>query len=882
MDTLQTEVKHYNLTRQCKETFEAVLLIVKEKRYKVIETQDLLLAAVSTNDTGAAYALGRYSLTKSKVKDEIVSAEMVETRDKFEAQKNDKLHEVSEYQAKKMRNKHIKSHPVQLIQEQNSHHLIDYMSDYPVSEDLLKILQFAEEMREQVKPNGGIDTYWILMGIAQEEQSNAHKIVEKLMLKYAHMYDGDGLTNSFEFGSHKFSNYYDGRAEEEERDKQIKENRLSNKLNNPDYSILNDIATDITEKARHKEFMPVINRDDEIRHMEIALTRRDKNNVVLLGEGGVGKSAIVEGLALKIVNHEIPSLEGKKILQFNMNDLISVISGDSGRAIQRFMFEMKKEKNVLLFIDEIHMLGRSKSLTDTLKPAMARGDFRIIGATTPREWLYYMGNDPALVRRFEKVTVEEPSIESAIEILNQAILPYESFHQVNYDAEAIEFAVRKGKQYFPKEQLPDLAFTILDNAGAICRIEEGNMVELNEQYNQRLQALKTKLEEAKQIEFNEASINQIREEMETLQTTYNQQRAHSRQKDYNKRVTKADIKAAIEQKLGETLEDDVLLDKNMQHERLRRLKENMQRKIIGQDEAVEKVSNAVLRSKLGFKKPNRPIGVFMFLGTTGVGKTETAKVLTEELYKDTKHMIRFDMSEYQQEHEVSKLIGAPPGYVGYDKAGLLTNAVKENPQSVILFDEIEKAHVKIFDTLLQVFDDGRLTDAMGMTVDFSDTIIILTSNIGASDIRSRKVVGFGETVNSELDYDNVETTVKEALFNYFRPEFLNRIDELITFRPFEQAQILKITQLLLAEEIELIGEQGYKVVISDKATKFIANACYDPKNGARPIKRGITKLIEDNLIDKILSGELEDGGTIFIDVDNENEITITVSDPNDE
>lgn len=876
MEKLQNEMKRFRVTRQCKEVFEAVQAIVKEKVYKVIETQDMLLAAASTNDTGVAYALGRHSLTKSKLNDEILTSDHVEVREGFTPPKEGER--LPDYRFKKIRAEYITNHPVQFIQETSSDQFIYYMSgDYPVSQDMLKILQFADEMREQIKPNGGIDTYWILMGMAQETESNAHQVIEKLMLKYSSMYEGDKLTDNFSFGASRISQYYDGKAEEEEAEKQARNLRLTHKLNNPDYSILNDIATDITEKARNKEFMHVINRKDTIKHMEIALTRRDKNNVALLGKGGVGKSAIVEGLAMKIVNDEIPSLKGKKILQFNLNDLIAVISGNATRAIQRFMMEMKKEKDVLLFIDEIHMLGRAKGLMDTLKPAMARGDFRVIGATTPDEWLAYMANDSALVRRFEQVIVEEPSVESTIEILEQAIVPYERFHQVSYDAEAIAFAVRKGKAYFPKEQLPDLAFTILDNAGAICRIESGNEIEMNAQYTERLKVLEEKLEAARQIEFNEEEIKSIRAQFDALQIEYNQQRASTHKEDYQKHVTIDTVHAAIEQKLGESLKEDDLLDEVGQKERLRHLKEVMKEKIIGQDEAVETVANAVLRAKLGFKKPNRPIGVFMFLGTTGVGKTETVKVLAEALYHDKNHMIRFDMSEYQQEHEVSKLIGAPPGFVGFQQAGLLTNAVKENPKSIILFDEIEKANVRIFDTLLQVFDDGRLTDAMGMTVDFSDTIIILTSNIGASDIRSRKVIGFEDHSDLELTYDNVEATVKEALDNHFRPEFLNRIDEMITFRPFEQSQIIQITQLLIDDEIQMIEKQGYHAEVTPSAVKYIANACYDAKNGARPIKRGISKLIEDRLTDKILSGELKEGNQIIIDTDENNKLTISVN-----
>ncbi|HHA7017474.1 TPA: AAA family ATPase [Staphylococcus aureus] len=873
---LQNEIKRFRVTRQCKKAFEIVQDIVKDKEYKVIETQDMLLAVALTNDTGAGYALGRHSLTRTKLRDEIITSDRVKKRDIYTSLKSEFDDGVSEIRLKKARNEYIKNHPVEFIQEPSSDRLIYYMTDYPVSKELLKILQFADEMREQIKPNGGIDTYWILIGMIEEEESNAYQIIEKLMLKFSNMYNGGKLTDNLNYGIGRIRHYYDGKTEEEEAEKKARNSRLTYKLNNPDYSILYDIATDITEKARNNEFVHVINREDTIKHMEIALTRRDKNNVALIGKGGVGKSAIVEGLAMKIVNDEIPSLKGKKILQFNLNDLITTIAGDPARAIQRFISEMKKEKDVLLFIDEMHMFGKVKSLTDTLKPAMARGDFRIIGATTPNEWLAYMANDTALVRRFEKVIVEEPSIDDAINILKEAIVPYERFHKVHYDIEAIEFAVRRGKDYFPKEQLPDLAFTILDNAGAICRIKSGEEIEMNVQYSEKLKSLKESLEAARQIEFNEEEIEKIRTQIDALQREYNQQRASTKKDKYRKSVTIDTVRTAIEQKLGEELNEEDLLDDKSQKERLRNLTARMKDNIIGQDEAIETVANSVLRTKLGFKKPNRPIGVYMFLGTTGVGKTETVKVLSEALYNDKKHIIRFDMSEYQQEHEVSKLIGAPPGYVGFQQAGLLTNAVKENPKSIILFDEIEKANVKIFDTLLQVFDEGRLTDAMGMTVDFSDTIIILTSNIGASDIRSRNIIGFEDNVNSELDFDNIEKTVKNALVNHFRPEFLNRIDEMITFRPLEQPQTLQITQLVVDKEIKIIEEAGYHLKVTPDTVKYISNVYYDEKNGARPIKRGTAKLIEDLLVDKILSKELKKGDHVTIDTDKNNDLIVSI------
>lgn len=524
------------------------------------------------------------------------------------------------------------------------------------------------------------------------------------------------------------------------------------------------------------------------------------------------------------------------------------------------------------------MIGKMKELTDILKPIMARGDFRIIGATTPKEWSQFLSQDTALVRRFEKIFVKEPSIEDAITIVNSTAPSYENFHRVNYDFKTIEAAVKAGKRFFPKDQLPDIAFTILDNAAAIIRIENDENIPIVTRYENEMNKLKKKLYEVKKVEFNEGEELKIRDKMHQLEVEYTQDNVNNQKNAYKLTVTPKYVKKAIEQKLDREIDQDNLIQaidiSESKIENLKNLKNVLSSQIIGQDEAIELISNAIVRKKLGFKQPDSPIGVFMLLGTSGVGKTETAKILNKELYKDEQNIIRFDMSEYQKEHEVSKLIGPPPGYVGFGQSNDLVKTVIEHPSAVILFDEIEKAHPKIFDILLQVFDDGRLTNSTDETADFSECIIFLTSNIGASDIRNKKVIGLNQQHKDETDFSTVNENVREALTKNFRPEFLNRIDEFITFKPLNQQDIFKITQLLIDKEIELIEELGYKIIFSESAVSYIAKACFDPKNGARPIKRGISKLLEDRLSELIINGDLKPGNIINVSSEN-NQLLIT-------
>jgi negative regulator of genetic competence ClpC/MecB len=865
----EVKIMSYKLSRQLKTALGNLKDRIVQKEYKVLESQDLLFSILEVSDTGIGYALGYYSLTKSKLLKEFTNAITVDERKLDEMEVGQELSDISK--RKKMKNM-ITSSPVEVIKEAASVYYLSECESYPMSEYVKSIFDFAEEMRIQNSPDGVIDSYWILRGISEERDTNANQLIFKQYLLTGNTsFKEDDLSDLFTNARFRFRELYDGKAEKERVTQEKRAAQISSKLSNPDYSLLNDIATDITLKARNGELMEVVGRDEEIQKVEIALTRRDKNNVVLLGDGGVGKSAIVDGIAMRIAKDESLSLKGKKILQFSLNDLNSTIGVFSSEGINRFIEEMKREKDVVLFVDEIHMLGRAKHLTDLFKPLMARGDFRIIGATTPMEWHAYVSGDTAFVRRFEKVIVEEPSIEDAVKIVETIAPAYENFHHANFENGTIELAVRLAKKYLKEEKLPDSAFTIIDNAGALVRIQAKQDVVLTRDYQKEVDELKKELKAAQAIEYNEVAVEKIRRKLELKQSEFQGIRNNLTPVCYDLKITKDDIKKAVEQKASIKVKDkDMKVGKEADNQeilRLSNLKDILAEKVIGQTDATNSIAEAVIRSKTGFRNPKRPIGVFLFLGTSGVGKTETAKVLSKELTGSEEDLVRIDMSEYQQEHEVSKLIGAPPGYAGFGKGGLLTNAVKSNPKSVVLFDEIEKAHPRIYDLMLQVFDDGILTDGMGQKVNFTNTIIILTSNLGLNAIKKDKRVGFTTIKTNGISEQTIQEQTMEAVNNFFRPELLNRIDEIVTFRPFTEEAILQITRLLLKKEVEVIKECGYELDFTEKAVELLAKRTYDPENGARPIRRGITKLIETPLSELIINNSLNKGEKIIVDTD---------------
>ena len=857
----------YEVTRECNEALN--ILETQCKNKSLIQTEDILLAIISAQDTGAGYSLGRHSITRSKVSKMLDSAIVV--RDRTVIEVSEGLFSATSEHVKK-----IKENDLEFINEPPSDISINGI-DLCVSEHVKAIFDAADEFRVQLSLDSGMDTYYLLVAIVENEECNAHHLLNKLMATYYSDYRVD-LKDNFSIRYSMLNRKYDGHVKRKKQDKEIEDNRLTNKLENPNYSLLRDISTDLTERAKNGQLPNVIGRDDEIDQIVHTICRKNKNNAVLIGPGGVGKSAIVEGLANKIALGDIKPLDSMKILQFSMADLHDKYQD---RVLNKFKEEISSEKDIILFIDEIHMLGDHKRMTDIFKPLMARGDFTIIGATTPNEWNRNIANDQALVRRFEKVYVEEPTIEDTIKIVSDTIHSYENYHQVTVPKEVIEAAVILSSDYLTEEYMPDSVFTLIDNACTMCKLDQQLDIDhnLDRWYIDERKKLLKEVDKLAAIKFNEAAVEEKRLELKKLEEQYNIKVNDYDKKEYPIKLSFEYLKQVIQKKVDRNIPDYVIQDqkarKQEEFNRLQTLNTQMQKQIIGQSEAVDIVSKAVIRSKTGFRDQSKPIGVFMFVGTTGVGKTETAKVLAKTMYGREDEYIRFDMSEYQAAHEVSKLIGAPPGYVGYGSSGELTKQVSNKPKSVILFDEIEKAHPKVYDILLQVFDDGRLTDSMGKVVDFTETIIILTSNIGASDIKHRKQVGFGAPELSELDYGTVTMSTQEAINDYFRPEFINRIDEIVTFKPFDEDSIYKITELELNKKFEAIEEMGFKVSYDRKLIDFIVTGFYDPVNGARPIKRGITKSVDDKLSELVIEGLLNEGDKVSFSASKSNmEVTI--------
>ena len=689
------------------------------------------------------------------------------------------------------------------------------------------------------------------------------------------------------------------------------------------YQSLNKYAINLIEAARNGKLDPVIGRDEEIRRVLQILSRRTKNNPILIGEPGTGKTAIVEGLAQRILRGDVPeNLKNKQLYSLDMGALIAgaKYKGEFEERLKSVINEVKKsEGNIILFIDEIHTLvgaGKGEGAMDAaniLKPALARGELRSIGATTLDEYQKYFEKDKALERRFQTVMVDEPDTASSISILRGLKERYENHHQVRIKDEAIIAAVELSNRYITDRFLPDKAIDLMDEAAAKLRMERDSLPEELDEIERRLKQLEIEREAIKR-EKDEAKLAQLNKEIAELKEQDSSYRAkwqsekelvnkiQQNKKEIEQLKFEADraeregnygkvaeirygklqaldneiksIQEDLKKKQGDsamikeevTAEDiaDVVsrwtgipVSKMLQSERdkLLHLEDELHKRVIGQDEAIEAVADAVRRSRAGLQDPKRPIGSFIFLGTTGVGKTELAKALAEYLFDDESLMTRIDMSEYQEKHTVSRLIGAPPGYVGYDEGGQLTEAVRRKPYSVVLFDEIEKAHPDVFNILLQVLDDGRLTDNKGRTVNFKNTIIIMTSNLGSSYIQSQF-----EKINAQNHDQIVEETKKEVmemLKKTIRPEFLNRIDEIIMFQPLDKEQIKQIVRLQINGIQKMLADNGVTLQMTDEAVEFLATAGFDPEFGARPVKRAIQRYLLNDLSKKLLAQEVD-------------------------
>ncbi|WP_019157056.1 ATP-dependent protease ATP-binding subunit ClpC [Robertmurraya massiliosenegalensis] len=636
---------------------------------------------------------------------------------------------------------------------------------------------------------------------------------------------------------------------------------------------LDSLARDLTAIAREGSLDPVIGRSKEIQRVIEVLSRRTKNNPVLIGEPGVGKTAIAEGLAQQIVNNEVPEiLRDKRVMTLDMGTVVAGTKyrGEFEDRLKKVMDEIRQAGNIILFIDELHTLigaGGAEGAIDAsniLKPSLARGELQCIGATTLDEYRKYIEKDAALERRFQPITVDEPTSEESVQILKGLRDRYEAHHRVSITDEAIEAAVKLSDRYISDRFLPDKAIDLIDEAGSKVRLRSYTTPPNLKELEVKLEEVRKEKDAAVQSqEFEKAaslrdSEQRLREQLEETKKTWKEKQGKE-----NSEVTVEDIASVVSSWTG------IPVSKLAQTEtqKLLNLEEILHSRVIGQEEAVNAISKAVRRARAGLKDPKRPIGSFIFLGPTGVGKTELARALAEAMFGDEDAMIRVDMSEYMEKHSTSRLVGSPPGYVGYDEGGQLTEKVRRKPYSVILLDEIEKAHPDVFNILLQVLEDGRLTDSKGRTVDFRNTVLIMTSNVGAESLKRNKYVGFN-LQDGEQDYKDMKGKVMEELKRAFRPEFLNRIDEIIVFHALEKKHLTNIVTLMSDQLIKRLHEQDIKLQLTEAAIGKIADEGYDPEYGARPLRRAIQKHIEDRLSEELLKGTVLTGQAVIIDVEN--------------
>jgi len=632
--------------------------------------------------------------------------------------------------------------------------------------------------------------------------------------------------------------------------------------------VLDNFGRDLTKLASEDKLDPVVGRELEIERVAQILSRRKKNNPVLIGEPGVGKTAIAEGLALRIVQKKVPRiLQDKRVVTLDLAGLVAGTKyrGQFEERMKALMNELEKAREVILFIDELHTIvgagGASGSLdaSNMFKPALSRGDIQCIGATTLDEYRKYIETDGALDRRFQKVMVEPPSYDETIQILDNIKFKYEEHHHVKYSKDAIDSAVKLSNRYITDRHLPDKAIDVIDEAGS--RVHMGNFEVPKEVLELEESIDKVRLEKAqvvKKQDYEEAA--RLRDKERNLQSDLEiaKNEWEAKTKDIVHDVNEEDIATVVAMMTGIPVNRVA----QTESEKLLKMADELKKQIVGQDEAVQKLTKAIRRTRAGLKNPNRPIGSFIFLGPTGVGKTELSKALARYLFDSENALIRIDMSEYMEKFSLSRLVGAPPGYVGYEEGGQLTEKVRRKPYSVVLFDEIEKAHPDIFSILLQVLDDGVLTDSLGRRVDFRNTIIIMTTNVGARDIKNIGSFGFGgENVSDQ--HTSMKNTLEDAMKKLFNPEFLNRVDEAIVFRNLEKEDILQIINIELQDLLKNIAEHKMEIVLDDSAKNFLVDQGFDQKFGARPLRRAIQKYVEDPLAEEILRGSFKEGAKII-------------------
>ncbi len=648
---------------------------------------------------------------------------------------------------------------------------------------------------------------------------------------------------------------------------------MNKKKNGPD--MLSQYSRDITELARMGKLDPVIGREEEIKRLIQIVSRRTKNNPCLIGEPGVGKTAIVEGLAARIVNGDVPdTLKNKRILSLDLSAMVagSKYRGEFEERIKTVMKEVTEDGNIILFMDEIHtMIGAggaegSIDAASILKPALSRGEVQLIGATTITEYRKYIEKDAALERRFQTVAVEEPTVEEAIAILTGVVGKYEQYHKVKIAPEAIEAAVRLSDRYISDRNLPDKAIDVIDEAAASVRLSEKSVSKTCQKLQEEISAADAAIEKAiQELNFEEAG--KIKAEQDVLFKKLNRAQAA-----YEKKLMNDALKIGeedIEKIVSVWTKVPVTKLAEKESERLLKLENVLHKRVIGQQEAVTAVAKAIRRGRVGLQDPNRPIGSFLFLGPTGVGKTELSKALAEALFGSESSLIRVDMSEYMEQHSVSKMIGSPPGYVGFEDGGQLSEKIRRNPYSVVLFDEIEKAHPDVFNVLLQVLDDGHITDAKGRKVSFKNTVLIMTSNAGAQRIVEPKNLGFTGNTTEKQNYEKMKAGVMEEVKRIFKPEFINRIDDIIVFHQLNHDNMKDIIQLLTGKLCARCKEQmDITLTVSPALKEYLVNEYSNAKMGARPLKRAVQSVIEDALAEELLSGRIQAGDKVLAGIKN--------------
>ena len=710
-----------------------------------------------------------------------------------------------------------------------------------------------------------IGTEHLLIGIMKEGDSVAVRIMMDLNVNPQKLYNEIV----------KVLNEYE--TEEQEGRRSGKENGSFNST-----STLNQFGSDLTKRAKEGKLDPVIGRKEEIERIIQILSRRTKNNPCLIGEPGVGKTAVVEGLAEKIVSGDVPEvLKNKRVVTMDVTSMVAGAKyrGEFEERIKKSLNEVKKAGDVILFIDEIHTIvgaGAAEGAIDAaniLKPLLARGEIQLIGATTLNEYRKYIEKDAALERRFQPVTVNEPSEEDTILILKGIRDKYEAHHNVKITDEAINAAVKLSTRYINDRYLPDKAIDLIDEASSRVRLktytQPSNLKELEE----KIEKIQKEKEEAIRVQdFEKAAKLRDEEHKKKEELAKEQEKWKNKTTKNIVNITGEDIAEVISNWTGIPAKKI----NQTETEKLKNLENNLHERVVGQDEAVTAVSKAIKRGRVGLKDPKRPIGSFLFLGPTGVGKTELSKALAESLFGNENAIVRVDMSEYMESHSVSKLIGSPPGYVGFDEGGQLTEKIRRKPYSVILFDEIEKAHPDVMNMLLQILEDGRLTDSTGRTVNFKNTVIIMTSNVGARLIAEKKTLGFNATEENkeEKEYETVKKEVMAELKKQFRPEFINRIDEIIVFHKLTEKEIKQIINLMLKEVEKRLETQNIHMEVAESAKELIAKKGTDTTYGARPLRRAIQNLIEDKIAEEILDGKMSSGSNVIVEA-KDDKIQIT-------